>query len=99
MAPSSQDQEPPGNPARFNQGLAPLLAQAAWPLSPRTFLTWLDGFAFQVEAGRPTAAQWVEVLATLASVDRSTTDPRELQITFLPDGAVRTDEFRLRTRT
>lgn len=66
-------------------------------MTPHTFLTWLDGFALGVEGGRPTAAQWVEVLATLASVDRNTADPRHLQITFLPGGAVRTDEFRLRT--
>ena len=65
-------------------------------MTPRTFLTWLDGFALGVEAGRPTAAQWVEVLATLADVDRSTADPRSLHITFIPGGAVRTDEFRLR---
>lgn len=58
-------------------------------------MVWLDGFALQVRDGRPTAAQWVQVLATLASVQHNTADPRELQITFLPGGAVRTDERRL----
>lgn len=66
-------------------------------MTPRAFLIWLDGLALQVRSGRPTAAQWVEVLVTLASVDRNTSDPRDLQIAFLPGGAVRTDEHRLRT--
>ena len=64
-------------------------------MSPRAFLLWLDGFAREVEAGRPTAAQWVEVLAMLATVPREATS--WLHITFIPGGAVRTDEYPLRT--
>ncbi|KQT07804.1 hypothetical protein ASG40_12925 [Methylobacterium sp. Leaf399] len=64
-------------------------------MSPPAFMRWLREFAVHVADGRPTAVQWVQVLATLASVRRNIADPRDLQITFLRGGAVRTDEFRL----
>lgn len=66
-------------------------------MSPRDFLVWLDGFALTVTAGRPTPAQWVDVFATLATVQRDTDRPSDLQIAFIPGGAVRTDEYPLRT--
>ncbi|MCC0807524.1 hypothetical protein FPV16_15010 [Methylobacterium sp. W2] len=64
-------------------------------MSPRAFLLWLDGFALEVVDGHPTAAQSVEVMAMLATVEREA--KTWLQITFIPGGAVRTDEYTLRT--
>ncbi|WP_375453732.1 hypothetical protein [uncultured Methylobacterium sp.] len=64
-------------------------------MSPATTARLLAGI--EVRRGRPTAAQWVAVLALLANATR--VSGHTLHVDFIPGGSARITEYPLRKAT